>query len=62
MAKLENGFFWGVLAGATAIAVVGAMALTCSFRNAKVGGGSPEGVPKGRPGTVRRARRVPAKK
>jgi hypothetical protein len=48
MAKLESGFFWGVLAGVAAVAIAGAMALTCSFRGSKDGGGTWESVPQGR--------------
>lgn len=69
MAKLESGFFWGVAAGVAAVAIAGAVALACSFRTSKDGGGSwsarPKGLSKpggGKAGSVRRARRVTAKK
>lgn len=45
MAKHEDGFFWGVLLGAAAAAIAGAVALARSFRSSKDGGRSWAGRP-----------------
>jgi len=44
----ENGFFWGIAAVVAAVAFVGAVALTRSFRTSKDGGRTWEKPVKGR--------------
>jgi hypothetical protein len=46
MAKHEGGFFWGVLLGAAAAAIAGAVAVARSFRSSKDGGRSWVGQPR----------------
>jgi hypothetical protein len=54
MAKLEKGFFWGVLAGAAAVAIAGAVALSTVFRTSADGGRTWE---RGAKGKARRGRK-----
>jgi hypothetical protein len=46
MKKTAGGFFWGVLAGMTAVAIAGALALTRSFRISRDNGASWEAAKK----------------
>ncbi len=71
MAKINGGFFWGVLLGAAAAALAGAVAMTRCFRTSRDGGGSWTGPAKGgkkpapgrgKGGNAGRTRRAAAKK
>ncbi len=71
MAKTSGGFFWGVLLGAAAAAIAGAVALTRGFRTFMYGGGSRQsparggektGPGRGKGGNAGSARRAAARK
>jgi len=71
MAKHEGYFFWGAVLGAVTAAIAGCVMLAKSFRSSPAGSDFPKVLPRskrksqpnsGKTGTVRRVRRVSAKK